>query len=184
MPTKRLVSSDPGGSGSPQWLLGDVIATLAAAGLSPHFNSGGVQSVAPVSSSLGTSKTLTLELVDAFVDHGVDVGIHQAVDAALDVPAAASSHPAEPANLTEVGNVLNELKTDLNAHLANAAPHRGVGGEAGLTVAAVSTSDWVSTQGQANILANALQVAFNRHVQMAVPDFGVRSFDGLVTTVS
>jgi len=37
---------------------------------------------------------------------------------------------SEPADLAEVHAVLNELKTDINAHLLVAAAHREVGSEA------------------------------------------------------
>lgn len=157
--------------GLPNFLLDALTGLLAAAGICPHYASTGETVTAADASSLATSKTLTLALVDAFVAHGLDTDIHSAADAALDVPAAAASHPAEPADLAEVGATLNELKADLNTHLANATPHRGVGGQAALTVAQISTSDFSSTQGEANTLANALKAAFNLHVAQGLPDY-------------
>lgn len=156
-----------------EWTTDPLTNILVAAGLCPHYHYNGDLVTAADASDLATSKTLTLDLVDTFVLHGADTDIHSAADAALDVPAEAASHPAEPADLAEVGATLNQLKADLNTHLANATPHRGVGGEAGLTVAAVTTSNFSSTQGQANALANALKVAFNRHVALGMPDIVV-----------
>ena len=146
----------------PQWI-SDIIQNLVtAAGICPHYNADGDSVSAADASDLATSKTLTLDIVDTFVLHGLDTGIHSAADAALDVPAEAASHPSEPADLAEVQATLNVLKTDLNTHIANATPHRGLGGEAGLTVALVTTANG-SDQATCNTLANALKVAFNRH---------------------
>lgn len=157
----------------PNYLMDDLVTALAAVGLLPHYSPDGVQVTAADSTSLATSKTLTLALVDAFVAHGLDTSIHSVADAALDVPAEAATHPAEPADLAEVGATLNQLKADLNTHIANATPHRGVGGEGGLTVAQISTSDFATTQGEANTLANALKVAFNRHCSLGYFDLTV-----------
>lgn len=155
-----------------EWLTDPLVTALTAAGLLPHYSDQGATDTTTVASDLATSKTLTLSLANSFIAHGADTDIHSAADAALDLPAEFTSHPAEPADLTEVQAVLNQLKADLNTHIANATPHRGVGGEAGLTVSAVSTAD-ATNQATANALANALQVALNRHVAMGYPDIVV-----------
>ena len=146
----------------------DLIDGLGEQGVLAHYDrapEAHALVTAADASDLATSKTLTLDIVNKMVTHGASTKVHSAADAALDVPAAASSHPNEPADLAEVGATLNELKGDLNTHLANATPHRGVGGEGGHAPAQVSTSDFSSTQAEANTLANALKAAFNRHVQ-------------------
>ncbi len=116
---------------------------------------------------LATLKTLILSLTNAMVSHGLDLGQHSAADANLDVPAGFVSHPAEPADLAECQATNNVLKIDLNAHLLNATPHRGVGGQGGFAPVAVSTADG-STQGTNETLVNALKAAFNLHIKSGI----------------
>jgi len=161
--TQRYIPNLAGGltQGMRDWLL-ELRDNVAATGLIAHYDSGMPQITTPDASDLATSKTLTQAITNAFVAHGADVGAHSVADAALDVPAAYTSHPAVPADLAEVQAALNELKTDLNTHLANATPHRG-GGQGGYAVVAVSTTNAID-QATSNALANALKAAFNLHL--------------------
>ena len=170
MPDTKRVREIPDLHKFPEWLLDDVITTLTNAGILPHYNSDGATVTAADASDLATSQTLTLALVDGFVAHGADTGIHSVADAALDVPAQASSHPAEPADLAEVQATLNQLKADLNTHLSNETPHRSIPVPGILAVSLVTTAD-ATNQTTANALANALKSALNRHVGMGMADF-------------
>lgn len=172
MPDTKRVRKSPSFEHLPEWLVGDYTQTLVAAGICPHYNSDGTTVTAADASDLPTLKTLVKALSDTFVAHGLDTGIHSAADVALDEPAQFTSSPSEPADLAEAQAVNNQLKADLNAHLANVTPHRGIGGEGALTVALVATADGTD-QATNETLANALKAAFNRHVRMGLADFVV-----------
>lgn len=158
----------------PNYKLGAVVKVvnqqtqaLGTMGVLPHYHSpfgadGTVTALvtAANASDLATSKTLAKALADALVAHGASTDKHSAAD--VIAIAAYASSPAEPANLTEVQNVLNEVKADFNTHIANATPHRGVGGAGRATIATVTTAD-ASDQTTANALANALKAALNAH---------------------
>lgn len=117
----------------------------------------------PDASSLATSKTLAAALATALTAHGANTQAHSA--SSTIACAAWASSPAEPANLVEVQNVLNEVKADFNTHIANATPHRGIGGQGKVAQpAAISTAD-ASDQTTANTLANAIKVALNAHAR-------------------
>lgn len=140
---------------------------LGSMGVLPHYHSpfgadGTVTALVTTAdaSDLGTSKTLAKALAQALVAHAADTDKHSAADVVA--IAAWASNPAEPADLTEVQNVLNECKADFNTHIANATPHRGAGGQGKATIAAISTAD-ASNQGTANTLANAIKAALNAH---------------------
>jgi len=156
----------------PDWLLDDIITSMQNAGLLPHYGQGGDLVTAADASDLATLKTLTKDISDAQVLHGLDTGIHSAADAAMDEPAEFSSSPAEPADLAECQAILNEIKDNLTTHIANATPHRDVGGQGGVTPAGVTTTDG-SNQATNETLANAIKAAFNKHAQMGYADFSI-----------
>lgn len=151
--------------------------TLVAAGLSPHHRPATTAELAtlaavPVASDLATSKTLTLALYTALYatgGHFGDTTMHDAADPIAD-PAAFSSLPAEPADLAEVGAALNEISADCKAHQASTVFHgNGIGGQGGVTPTAITTSDFSTTQGEANTLANALQAWVAIHAKQGLP---------------
>jgi hypothetical protein len=152
-------------------VLQNVLTSLENAGLLPHYEQAPSSDLvtAATSTDLATSKTLAKAIADAHVLHGLDAEVHSAADAALNLPAAFTSSPSEPADLAEVGAIANELKDDINLHVANATPHRGVGGQAAITVLQVTTADYTSTQAEADTLLNALKAAYNLHVKMGAP---------------
>ncbi len=140
---------------------------LGAMGVVPHYSSpfdstGAVRTLitSADASSLATSKTLAKEIADDLAAHAADTDKHSAASTVAN--AAYASSPAEPADLTEVQNILNEAKADFNTHIANATPHRGVTGAGKATIGTVSTAD-ASDQDTANTLANALKAAINAH---------------------
>ena len=148
-----------------------MIDTLVAAGKVVHheYKSADLITTADAS-SLATSKTLTAALAVWIPAHGADTDIHTAADTIAEAAAWASS-PAEPADLTEVQNVLNELKSDINAHVAVTAAHRGSAwGDIvtnGVTAAhTIGTAD-ATDQASANALANAIKAFCNLHMQAA-----------------
>lgn len=156
----------------PAWLTDDLRESLIAAGILQHHGRGTLVTT-PNSSSLATSKTLAKALADAFADHGADTDLHVAADATLGTLAAAyTSTPDEPADLTEVQNILNELKAELNLHIPLAASHRGVAGRSGGVAAMtlITIAD-ATNQATADALANELKACFNRHVSLGMPDF-------------
>ncbi len=151
-------------------VLNEVVQALGAEGALPHYrpsrDGAGLPTdlvTAAAAADLGTSKTLAAALATALTAHGADTEAHSSADV---IPIAAwASSPAEPANLTEVQNVLNEVKADFNTHIANATPHRPLGGQGRLAVAAaISTAD-ASDQTTANTLANVLKAAINAHAR-------------------
>ncbi len=145
----------------------DMINNAFSNGVVAHLDSVNTQITAANATDLPTLKTLILALTNAQVAHGIDVAQHSAADAALDIPAGFVSHPAEPADLAECQAVNNVLKIDLNAHMLNATPHRGVGGQGGFAPVAVSTTDG-SNQATNETLANALKAAYNLHFASGV----------------
>lgn len=144
-----------------------ITQALGSMGVLPHYSSpfdstGAVRTLvtAADASNLATSKTLAKALADALIAHGASTDKHSAADS-IQIAAYASS-PAEPADLTEVQAVLNEVKSKFNTHIANATPHRGVGGAGKATIGTVTTAD-ATDQTTANTLANALKAALNAH---------------------
>lgn len=151
-------------------VLNELTQALGSYGVLPHYRPsrdgyGTPQDLVstPNATEINTSKTLAKALAQALVAHGADTDAHGSADAI--VIAAWASNPAEPANLAEVQAVLNEVKADFNTHIANAAPHRALGGQAKIAQpAAISTAD-ASDQTTANTLANAIKVALNAHAR-------------------
>jgi hypothetical protein len=148
-----------------------VIDSLVNSGILPHFGQPPATDLvtAAAATDLATLKTLIKDLSDTFVLHGLSTISHSAVDAALDEPAEFTSSPSEPADLAECQATNNQLKADLNTHIANATPHRGVGGQAALTVAQIATTDGID-QATNETLADALKAAYNLHAQMGAFD--------------
>lgn len=146
-----------------------VDATLAT-GVVAHYDGTNSPVTTADADDLATLKTITLDLTNAFVAHGLDsettqdVAQHSALDAALDVPAGFTSHPLEPADLAECQATLNQLKADFNTHIANATPHRSAGEQGGFTPTIISTTDG-SNQATNETLANAIKAAFNIHIK-------------------
>jgi hypothetical protein len=153
--------------------INEIITSLAAAGIIVHHQYKSAQLVSTAdASSLATSKTLAKALALAIQSHAVDTDVHTAADvsSAATQAAAWASAPAEPADLTEVQNVANELKTDINAHVAAAAAHRSKWGSAGvdgvITENAITTAT-ATDQDTANALLNAIKAFYNLHIQSA-----------------
>lgn len=150
--------------------INELLAAQAAAGHVVHYKYDSTQLITTAdASSLPTSKTLAKALALAIPVHGADAEVHGTADVIAQAAAWASA-PAEPANLTEVQDVLNELKGDINTHVANATPHRSkwgtVGGDGTVTAKAITTAD-ASDQGTANALANAIKNFYNAHLASA-----------------
>lgn len=148
----------------------ELIDTTLSTGLVAHHDSTNTQITAPDATDLATLKTLILALTNSQVAHGLDVAQHSAADAAMDVPAGFTSHPSEPADLAECQAANNQLKADLNTHLLNATPHRGVGGQGGFSPTQIATTDG-SDQATNETLANALKDAYNRHYNSGVKTY-------------
>lgn len=150
----------------------EVIQTLVDAGIVVHHQQKSADLITtPDASDLATSKTLAAALALAIPAHGADTDIHTTADAIAQA-AAWSSAPAEPADLAEVGAIANELKTDINTHVAQTDHHRGqpwgtVGGDGVVVAKAITTANFSSTQGEANALLNAIKAFFNNHVKAA-----------------
>lgn len=149
----------------------EVIQTLCAAGKVAHHQYKSDDLITTTDATdLASSKTLAAALAVWVPAHGADTDIHTTADTIAEASAWSSS-PAEPADLTEVQNVLNELKTDINTHVAQTDHHRGSAwGDIvtdGVTAAhAIATAD-ATTQGTANALANAIKAFCNLHIQAA-----------------
>lgn len=156
----------------PDYVTEDLVSSLGAAGLLPHYNNDGATVTAAAATDLATSKTLAKDIADVLVAHGADTGIHSSADATLEFAAEYTSSPELPADLTEVEAILNQAKALFNTHLANATVHRGVGGAAGITVGTISTAN-ATDQSTSNALANALKAAINRHAAMGFAPFAV-----------
>jgi hypothetical protein len=143
------------------------IQALGGQGVLPHYSSpftstGAVRALVTTAdaSDLDTSKALAKALADALTSHGTDTDAHSASSAIA--CAAYTSSPALPADLTEVQNILNEVKADFNTHIASTTVHRGAGGQGKASMLTITTTD-ASNQGTANTLANAIKVALNAH---------------------
>jgi hypothetical protein len=147
-----------------------MISSLVTTGMIAHHGTDDLITSADAS-DLATSKTLTAELATWLPAHGANTNIHTAAGT-IATAAAWTSTPGEPADLTEVQNVLNELKTDWNGHIVDTAAHRGVlgpiSGDGVLAPMMISTAN-ATDQSTANALANALKSAFNIHGQSGVP---------------
>ena len=159
--------------------LNEMITALGDAGLIVHYRYKSSQLIStPDASDLGTSKTLAKALAVAIPAHAVDTDCHSAADSssAATQAAAWASATAEPADLTEVQNIANELKTDINAHVANATPHRSKWGTAGvdgvITVKAITTAT-ATDQSTANALLNAIKAFYNLHIKSAASEIEV-----------
>jgi hypothetical protein len=151
----------------------EIIGALAAGGHLVHYKYDSTQLITTAdASSLGTSKTLAKALALAIPVHGADAEVHSVADVIAQAAAWASA-PAEPANLTEVQNTLNEIKGDINTHVANATPHRSKWGTVGvdgvITAKAITTAD-ASDQSTANALANAIKAFYNAHLKSAASE--------------
>ncbi len=179
--TDRKVHKLPGieGPESAAALAELINGPLLSSGLIAHFDGAHAGLITtPVASDLATLKTLTLAATNAIVAHGLDsqttgdggAGQHSAVDAALDVPAGFTTHPAEPADLAECQATINQLKIDLTGHLINATPHRGGGEQGGFSPTAITTTDG-STQGTNETLLNAIVDAFHVHIKSGIRTF-------------
>jgi|GEM_PF-3702445 len=158
--------------------INEIIQTLVDAGIVVHHQYKAADLiVATDATDLASSKTLAAALAAAIPAHGADTDIHTTADPVAQAAAWASA-PAEPADLAEVGAIANELKTDLNLHVAQTDHHRGqpwgtAGGDGVVVVKAITTSDFSSTQGEANALLNALKAFFNNHIRAAASDIEV-----------
>ena len=146
----------------------DTIDALVSQGVIVHHQPDVAHLITtPDASALDSSKALAMALALAIPLHGADAKAHVAADVIAQA-AAWTSAPALPADLTEVQNILNELKTDLNTHVAASAPHRNVWGTPGvngaITAKAITTAN-ASDQGTANALANALKAFLNAHIK-------------------
>ncbi len=147
--------------------LQELVNITLSNGLVAHHDSVNTQITTADASDLTTLKTLILSVTNSMVAHGINVAQHSAADAALDVPAGFTSHPSEPADLAECQATNNQLKLDLNAHMLNATPHRGVGGQGGFAPVAVATTNG-SDQTTNETLLNALKAAFNLHYNSGI----------------
>lgn len=154
--------------------INDLVGVLVDAGIVVHhqYKSDDVIST-PDATDLATSKTLAAALALAIPAHGADTDVHTTADTIAQA-AAWSSAPAEPANLAEVGAIANELKTDINLHVAQTDHHRGqpwgtVGGDGVVVVKAITTANFASTQGEANALLNAIKAFLNNHMKAGAP---------------
>jgi len=150
--------------------INETIQALADAGIVVHHKQDDLIATADAS-SLATSKTLTKALAEWIVAHAADTDVHTSADAAVVQAAAWASAPAEPADLTEVMATLNELKADINLHVAQADHHRGqawgsVGGDGVVVAKAITTTD-ATDQPEANALANAIKAFCNNHAKAA-----------------
>lgn len=150
--------------------INEITQALVDAGIVVHHKQDDLISTADAS-SLATSKTLTKALAEWMVAHAADTDVHTSADAGVVQAAAWSSAPAEPADLAEVMAILNELKTDINTHVAQTDHHRGqpwgtVGGD-GVVVAKAITTTNATDQPEANALANALKAFCNNHAKAA-----------------
>jgi hypothetical protein len=70
---------------------------------------------------------------------------------------------------TTANALLNELQTDINAHMALAAPHQGtgrprLGGTGGFAAVAADATTVASNEATSATLANSLKRTFNRHI--------------------
>lgn len=146
-------------------------ACLAGAGQLAHHELDDLITTADAS-DLATSKALAKALALWIPLHGADTDVHTAADV-IATAAAWTSAPDDPADLTEVQNILNELKADWNGHIADASAHRGVfapiDGNGVLTPQAITTAD-ATNQGTANALANAIKAYCNNHAESANQD--------------
>lgn len=159
----------------PNDLTDEIQSMLEAAGINQHYGQG-AQISTDDSAGLATSKALAKALADAVFGHANDTDLHVAADATMGTANAAYvSTPALPADLTEVQNILNEVKTEFNLHIVSTTYHRTKGGLAGQPTAAqvtVATAN-ATDQSTSDALANALKAAYNRHVQMGFQPFVV-----------
>ncbi len=153
--------------------INEIIQALGDGGKIVHYQQLTSQLVTTAdASSLATSKTLAKALALAVKAHAISVGPHSVADdsSAATQAAAWASAPSEPADLTEVQNIANELKTDINAHVANATPHRSKQGEIGvdgvITVYAITTAA-ATDQSTSNALLNAIKNFLNNHIKSA-----------------
>ncbi len=161
--------------------LNEIITALGDMGQIVHYRYKSAQLIStPDASDLATSKTLAKALAVAIPAHAVDTECHSAADSssAATQAAAWASATAEPADLTEVQNIANELKTDINAHVANATPHRSKWGTAGvdgaITVKAITTAT-ATDQSTANALLNAIKNFYNLHIKSAASEIEIVS---------
>lgn len=148
----------------------EVIQALVDGGKIVHHQYKSASLIAtPDATDLATSKTLAKALALALVAHGADADIHAAADV-ITQAASWTSAPAEPANLTEVQNIANTLKSDINTHVANATPHRSVWGGPGVNgviTAHALTTTTATDQTTANALLNAVKNFLNLHMKAA-----------------
>ncbi len=114
----------------------------------------------PDSSDIATSKVLAKELADDLALHAADTSKHS--EASTVACAAYTSSPGAPADLTEVQNIANELKTDLTAHIINATPHRFANLSTAHTALLAATAA-ATNQGTADTLLNVLKKVLNDH---------------------
>lgn len=146
----------------------DYINNLASrersAGACPHASFTPLVTT-PAAAALPTVLVLANALRAAYEAHRVNVesptgsasGAHVVADAtnAITAPVATDQ--------TTANTLLNEIKTDLNAHMLLAASHYdlgGAGGPAATTAVATANATDLATS---IALANALLAAFNRH---------------------
>lgn len=133
----------------------DQIAVRKDGKMPPHYDEPEAEITTPDASSLATSKTLAKALAVFVEAHatGATTGRHGA--ATTIAIAAWSSKPNEPADLAEAQAMANEIKADINTHIAVANAHRW-------TETAIATADG-SDQGTTNTLLNAIKAFLNAH---------------------
>lgn len=151
----------------------ELLAGLIASGKIAHHKADTTNAIATADASdLATLKALVLDMAPKLALHGADTEAHTAADTIAE-PAAWTANPAVPVDLTECQNILNELKTDWNAHIAVAAAHRSVLAEIDangvLTPTAITTAN-ATDQATSEALANALKSAWNIHMASAGAD--------------
>lgn len=169
--TRKVLNLDVFREAADRAAFAESVQTLADGGRCPHYSPSGALVSTPDSSSIGTSKTLAKALALAVVAHGADTGIHAEADTIASAAAWASA-PAEPADLTEVMAIANELFTDINAHVASAAKHRGLHGAFSATTGALAahaiTTTAATNQGTADALLNAIKAFLNFHTKAGI----------------
>ena len=153
--------------------INEVITALGVNGSLVHYRHDTADLVTTADASdLATSKALAWALALAVKAHAIKTGIHSVADdsSAATMNASWTANPLVPVNLTEVQNIANELATDINAHIANATPHRSKWGTIGvdgvLTVKAITTTAAID-QSTSNALLNAIKNFYNAHLKDA-----------------
>lgn len=142
--------------------LEDMRRGLADRGVFAHVGSTPAIDTVDASASLPTVIALANAIRTAYEAHRVDVTAHDAADSTNTIAAPAATDQASSNTL------LNELQTDLNAHMALAASHQAsgrprLGGAGGLAATAADATTVATDLTTSFALANSLKRTFNRH---------------------